>query len=55
MSWRHTPAWISLGGSLLAFNAGYVNAVGFLQVHQSGFRCAGAVDEACILGAIRVT
>lgn len=36
MSWRHTPAWISLGGSWLAFNAGYINATGFLQVHEHG-------------------
>lgn len=36
MSWRHTPAWILLGGSWLAFNAGYVNATGFLQVHEHG-------------------
>ena len=36
MSWRHTPAWISLGGAWLAFNAGYINATGFLQVHEHG-------------------
>lgn len=36
MSWRHTPAWISLGGTFLAFNAGYINAIGFLQVHEHG-------------------
>lgn len=36
MSWRHTPAWILLGGSWLAFNAGYINATGFLQVHEHG-------------------
>ncbi len=36
MSWRHTPAWILMGGSWLAFNAGYINATGFLQVHEHG-------------------
>lgn len=36
MSWRTTPLWIILGGSWLAFTAGYVNAVGFLGLHQHG-------------------
>jgi len=36
VSWRQTPAWISLGGSWLALNAGYINAVGFLGAQQHG-------------------
>jgi uncharacterized membrane protein YoaK (UPF0700 family) len=49
MSWRHTPAWISFGGTLLAFNAGYVNATGFLQVHEHGLtHLTGQVTRAGI-------
>lgn len=49
MSWRHTPMWISLGGSWLAFNAGYINAVGFLQVHEQGLtHLTGQVTRAGI-------
>ena len=49
MSWRHTPAWISLGGSMLAFNAGYVNATGFLEVHEHGLtHLTGQVTRAGI-------
>lgn len=36
MSWRKTPAWISLGGAGLAAVAGYVNAVGFIGAQQHG-------------------
>lgn len=36
MSWRKTPAWITLGGTFLALVAGYVNAVGFIGAQQHG-------------------
>ncbi|MFZ5444713.1 MAG: YoaK family protein [Myxococcota bacterium] len=36
MSWRKTPAWITLGGAYLAATAGYVNAVGFISAQQHG-------------------
>ncbi|MDP2273366.1 MAG: YoaK family protein [Archangium sp.] len=49
MSWRHTPAWISFGGSFLALNAGYINATGFLQVHEHGLtHLTGQVTRAGI-------
>lgn len=49
MTWRHTPAWISLGGSWLAFSAGFVNAAGFLQIHANGLtHVTGQVTRAGI-------
>lgn len=36
MSWRKTPAWITLGGAWLSATAGYVNAVGFIGAQQHG-------------------
>ena len=36
VSWRHTPGWISLGGAWLALCAGFINAAGFLQIHEHG-------------------
>ena len=36
MLWRRTPYWVSLGGSWLALNAGYINAIGFLGAQQHG-------------------
>jgi uncharacterized membrane protein YoaK (UPF0700 family) len=41
--------WISIGGGLLALNAGYVNAIGFLQVHEHGLtHLTGQVTKAGI-------
>lgn len=36
MPWRHTPLWISIGGFWLTFNAGFINATGFLGLQQHG-------------------
>jgi uncharacterized membrane protein YoaK (UPF0700 family) len=43
------PAWVMLGGMLLSFIAGYVNAIGFISVqHQAITHLTGVISQLAI-------